>query len=1165
MNFIMKLSSDANRSPLSPKLAQVPGERLQWGGLHGCSASLAIASAARDYPGLILVVTPDMQSASRLERELVFFLSEAQVPVVNFPDWETLPYDLFSPLPELISQRLLTLSRLPRMTRGLLIAPVSTLMQRLAPRQFLDAHCLIVETGQRLNIEEIRLRLEQGGYQCVSQVFSHGEFAVRGSLLDIFPMGSQQPFRIDLFDDEVDTIRTFDPESQRSDEKIPRIELLPAREFPLDENGIGLFRRNYRIQFEGDLQKSLIYQDVSDGRVPSGLEYYLPLFFEQTMTLFDYLPEQHMLIQLEETREQAGRFLDDVRHRYEERRYDLERPILPPDNLYLSEDELVNRIKQRNLITISTSAVPVRTKGYAEPVNYATQVPPPVAFQARSKSPASALKRFLDEAPESKRVLFIAEGAGRRELLQTTLRDLGIPVKPVDSWHRFLEGKETRALCVAPLEQGLWLEDQGIALITETQLYGERVRQERRRRKASQDPDQIVRNLTELHIGAPVVHEDHGVGRYLGLQTLEVGGQTTEFLTLEYAKGDKLYVPVASLHLISRYAGASPEQAPLHRLGGDQWEKIKRKAAKQIRDVAAELLEIYARRAARQGVAFPDPDVEYQEFAASFEFEETPDQQQTIEAVLRDMTSPQPMDRVVCGDVGFGKTEVAMRAAFLATQGNRQVVVLVPTTLLAQQHYQNFADRFADWPIRVESLSRFRTGKQQQQVLDGLAAGTIDIVVGTHKLLSEGIKFHNLGLVIIDEEHRFGVRHKERLKALRSEVDLLTLTATPIPRTLNMAMSGMRDLSIIATPPALRHPVKTFVSQWNDNLIREAIQRELKRGGQIYFLHNEVSTIENMAQRLETLMPGIRLQIAHGQMRERQLEGIMRDFYHQRFSLLVCTTIVESGIDVPTANTIIINRADKLGLAQLHQIRGRVGRSHHRAYAYLLAPPPGNLTSDAKKRLEAIESLEDLGAGFTLATHDLEIRGAGELLGEEQSGQIHEIGFSLYTELLERAVSALKSGRQPELDRPLDHGTEIELNIPALLPEDYLPDVHSRLVLYKRIASARDSGELRDLQVEMIDRFGLLPEAAKNLFAITELKLRSHPLGIRKIEAGPKGARLLFDESPKLDPARLILLIQQQPQRYRLEGGDKLRYLVEMETPETRVKKVHELLDILVD
>ncbi len=718
-------------------------------------------------------------------------------------------------------------------------------------------------------------------------------------------------------------------------------------------------------------------------------------------------------------------------------------------------------------------------------------------------------------------------------------------------------------LCVAPMEQGLWLPQAGLAVITETQLYGERVRQERRRRKVSQDPDQIVRNLTELHIGAPVVHEDHGVGRYLGLQTLEVGGINTEFLALEYARGDKLYVPVASLHLISRYAGASPENAPLHRLGGDQWEKIKRKAAQQVRDVAAELLEIYARRAAHQGFAFPPPDEEYQAFAASFEFEETPDQQQTIEAVLADMASAQPMDRVVCGDVGFGKTEVAMRAAFVATQGHKQVAVLVPTTLLAQQHYQNFADRFADWPVRVEILSRFRTGKQQQQVIEGLHKGAIDIVVGTHKLLSPEIKFKDLGLVIIDEEHRFGVRHKERFKALRSEVDLLTLTATPIPRTLNMAMSGMRDLSVIATPPALRHPVKTFISQWNDALLTEACQRELKRGGQIYFLHNEVKTIENMAERLLGLLPGIRLQVAHGQMRERQLEGIMRDFYHQRFSLLVCTTIVESGIDVPTANTMIINRADKLGLAQLHQIRGRVGRSHHRAYAYLLTPPPKSMTDDAKKRLEAIESLEDLGAGFTLATHDLEIRGAGELLGEEQSGQINEIGFSLYTELLERAVQALKAGRQPELDRPLDHGTEIELNLPALLPEDYLPDVHSRLVLYKRIASARDADELRELQVEMIDRFGLLPQPAKNLFAITELKLRAHPLGIRKIEAGPKGARLLFEEQPKLDPMRLITLIQRRPDTYKLDGSNKLRYLTELEIPEQRVAKMHQLLDTL--
>ncbi|MCU7846266.1 MAG: transcription-repair coupling factor [Candidatus Thiodiazotropha sp. (ex Monitilora ramsayi)] len=1156
--------SRTNSSPFDPQLPKTEGERLQWGQLYGSASALAIANAARIHPGLILVVTIDVQSASRLEQELRFFLHGTGTPVINFPDWETLPYDLFSPLPELISQRLQTLYRLPRMDKGVLVSPVSTLMQRLPPQTFLDANCLMVEKGQLLDIESTRKQLEHSGYQCVSQVLSHGEFAVRGSLIDIYPMGSTTPYRIDLFDDEVDSIRIFEPETQRSAEKLERIELLPAREFPLDETAIALFRRNYRMQFEGDLQRSLIYQDVSDGKLPSGLEYYLPLFFEQTATLFDYLPENRLLIQLEGTHEQAETFMEEVEARFEARRHDIERPLLPPRQLYLDADELVARLKSGSAIRLSTHELPPgRVKGYSDSVNFGTQTLPPVAFQARSQTPAGALNQFI--SGKELRLLFVAESAGRREMLQSTLRDLGIQPTLLSDWQAFLDNESSIGLCVAPLEQALWLETAGIALITETQLYGERVRQERRRRKVSQDPDQIVRNLTELHIGAPVVHEDHGVGRYQGLQTLEVGGLHTEFLTLEYARGDKLYVPVASLHLISRYAGASPENAPLHRLGGDQWEKTKRKAAKQIRDVAAELLEIYARRAARKGIAFPPPDAEYQAFGASFEFEETPDQQQTIDAVLGDMESPQPMDRVVCGDVGFGKTEVAMRAAFMATQGNKQVAVLVPTTLLAQQHFQNFSDRFADWPVKVESLSRFRTAKQQQSVIDGLADGKIDIVVGTHKLLTAGIDFKNLGLVIIDEEHRFGVRHKEKLKALRSEVDLLTLTATPIPRTLNMAMSGMRDLSIIATPPALRHPVKTFVSQWNDGLIIEACQRELKRGGQIYFLHNEVSTIENMAERLEDLLPGIRLQVAHGQMRERQLEGIMRDFYHQRFSLLVCTTIVESGIDIPTANTIIINRADKLGLAQLHQIRGRVGRSHHRAYAYLVTPPPGSMTSDAKKRLEAIESLEDLGAGFTLATHDLEIRGAGELLGDEQSGQIHEIGFTLYTELLERAVAALKSGRQPELDRPLDHGTEVDLNMPALLPEDYLPDVHSRLVLYKRIASAADDADLRELQVEMIDRFGLLPQSAKNLFEITELKLRAHPLGIRKIEAGPKGARLLFDETPAVDPAKLIALIQSKPHTYRLEGGDKLRYIADLETADFRVGKMHDLLDTLTE
>jgi len=759
-----------------------------------------------------------------------------------------------------------------------------------------------------------------------------------------------------------------------------------------------------------------------------------------------------------------------------------------------------------------------------------------------------------------KRLLFVAESAGRREVLRDTLRGFDLKVEMVEGWQAFRKAKAPLCLAIAPIEEGLWLDQDGVALVTESQLLGERIRQERRRAVRVRDPDQIVRNLTELHIGAPVVHEDHGVGRYLGLQTIEAGGIPAEYLTLEYARGDKLYVPVSSLHKIGRYTGASPENAPLHRLGGDQWEKIRRKAAEKVRDVAAELLEIHARRAAAKGFAFPTAGEEYVAFANTFPFEETQDQLIAIDAVLGDMASPQPMDRVVCGDVGFGKTEVAMRAAFQAAQGGKQVAVLVPTTLLAQQHYQNFADRFADWPLRVESLSRFKSAKEQKGVLDGLERGTVDIVVGTHKLLQGGIKFKNLGLVIVDEEHRFGVRHKEQLKALRAEVDLLTLTATPIPRTLNMAMSGLRDLSIIATPPVARHPIKTFVSEWNDALVVEACQRELKRGGQVYFLHNEVETIETQARKIQEMLPDARIQVAHGQMRERDLEAVMRDFYHQRFNILVCTTIVESGIDVPSANTILINRADKLGLAQLHQLRGRVGRSHHRAYAYLITPTPKAMTDDAKKRLEAIESLEDLGAGFTLATHDLEIRGAGELLGEEQSGQIHEIGFSLYSELLERAVKALKSGHNPNLDPPLDHGAEIDLQLPALIPEDYLPDIHSRLVFYKRIASAATKAELDELQVEMIDRFGLLPDPTKALFGITELKLRANPLGIKKIDAGPQGGRILFDGTPNIDPARIIRLIQTRPKEYKLEGGDKLRFVREMEDRETRVERVGQVL-----
>lgn len=1132
-----------------------------WGGLKAAASSLAIASATAENTGVTLIVSDDAQAANRIERELGFFLKGQNKNIYIFPDLETLPYDVFSPLPELISQQLLILHSLARGDQAVVIIPIATLLQRLPPIDYLEANTFLLEAGDKLDIDSFRQRLVRAGYTCVSQVSVHGEFSVRGSVLDFFPMGSDEPLRVDLLDNEVDSIRRFDPDTQRSKDKIAHVRLLPARAFPLDETGISRFRRNYRTLFEGDPQRSLIYRDVSDGHAPGGIEYYLPLFFEATATLFDYLPDDAFLVQLDGIEQAVEGFFKQVDSRYEQRRHDIERPILPPARLFLSMDEYRERAKKCSSAQIQSSEIAQRPRGYADILNFDSKILPPLSLQARAERPAGALQDFIEQADI--RVLFLAESAGRREHLLSTLKDFNISPKVVDNWPGFVASNERIALAVAPLERGLYLEQARIAIITETALYGEKVLQERRRRTAKTDPDHIVRNLTELREGAPVVHEEHGIGQFIGLQKLKIGGMETEFLTLQYAKGDKLYVPVSSLHLISRYTGASSENAPLHKLGGDQWERTKKKAAEKVRDVAAELLDIHARRAAHQGYAFPAAADEYASFAATFEFEETPDQQQAIDKVLADMSADRPMDRVICGDVGFGKTEVAMRAAFQSAQSGKQVAVLAPTTLLAEQHHTNFADRFADWPIRIESLSRFRSAKQQKAIVDNLANGKVDIVIGTHKLLQPSIKFRDLGLVIIDEEHRFGVRHKEQLKALRANVDLLTLTATPIPRTLNMAMAGMRDLSIIATPPAERHPIKTFVSSWDDTLIVEACQRELQRGGQVYVLHNEVSTIENTAGKLQELMPAARIEVAHGQMRERELERIMRDFYHQRFNILVCTTIIESGIDVPSANTIIINRADKLGLAQLHQLRGRVGRSHHRAYAYMITPPTRSLTADAKKRLEAIESLEELGAGFTLATHDLEIRGAGELLGDEQSGQIHEVGFTLYMELLERAVQALKSGKQPELEKPLQHGAEIDLQIPALLPDDYIPDVHTRLVLYKRLSSAANKEDLRELQVEMIDRFGLLPPAAKNLFAVTELKLEVQPIGVKKIEAGPQGGRILFEKDPNIDPAHLIQLIQTRRLEYKLDGGDKLRFTRDMPNPETRVDQVRQVISAL--
>ena len=1136
--------------PLQPVLPPDNRQPLRWGQLYGAAPALAIAAAASRFRGLVLVIAPDSQTAARLNTELRIF-GGPELEILAFPDWETLPYDGFSPHQDILSQRLATLYRLPQRRRGVLVAPVATLMQRLAPRDYLDRYALLLRVGERLDLASFRQQLEAASYLCVSQVAERGEFAVRGSILDLFPMGAARPYRIELFDDDVESIRDFDPDTQLSVNKVQQIELLPAREFALDKDSIARFRQSWRRQFEGDPQRSPLYREVSAGHAPGGIEYYLPLFFEQAATLFDHLPQSTLAIRLDGVDAAMAAFQDQIMDRYEQRRYDAERPLLPPPLLFLQADQVEQAL-------VRYPRVELQEAGDGG-VNFPTAPPPALPLQPRQERPAAALEQFLVDFPG--RALFAVESAGRREALLDLLRGYGLQPTVCETWSEFLAHEELKlALTVAPLEQGLLLTDPPLAIIAEPQLYGDRVRQTRRRTQ-NRDPETIIRNLTDLSLGAPIVHEQHGIGRYAGLERLDMAGIDGEFVVVEYADNGRLYVPVASLHLLSRYTGASPEHAPLHKLGSGQWEKVRRKAAEQASDAAAELLDLYARREARPGYAFSFDESDYIAFAAAFPFEETADQQTAIAAVIADLRSGKPMDRVVCGDVGFGKTEVAMRAAFVAVQDGRQVAVLTPTTLLAQQHYQNFLDRFADWPVRIELLSRFRSAKQQTATLKALAEGKVDILIGTHKLLQNEVQFKLLGLVVIDEEHRFGVRHKERLKALRTEVDILTLTATPIPRTLNLAMAGMRDLSIIATPPAGRLAVKTFVGQWNPATIREACQRELKRGGQIYFLHNEVETIQQMAAQIATLAPQARIAVAHGQMRERDLEQVMLDFYHRRCNLLICTTIIESGIDVPSANTILINRADKLGLAQLHQLRGRVGRSHHRAYAYLIVPPKTAMTTDAVKRLEAIESLEDLGAGFMLASHDLEIRGAGELLGEHQSGQIHEVGFTLYMELLERAVAALKAGKIPQLDRPLDHGPEIDLQSPALIPDDYLPDVHSRLILYKRIASANDESELRELQVEMIDLFGLLPAPVRTLFRATGLKLRAMPMGVKKIEAGPNGGRISFGPEPNLDPTKLVRLIQQQPKVYKLDGKDKLRFIRELPDVERQATAVEELLD----
>ncbi|OOF80374.1 transcription-repair coupling factor [Rodentibacter caecimuris] len=1136
--------------PSNPNDHKILGNVLQ-----GADA-LAISEIAEQHQHLTVVVTPDTRSAVRLSG-ILSELSEQEVKL--FPDWETLPYDTFSPHQDIISSRLSALFHLQNAKKGIFLLPIATLMQRLCPPQYLQHNVLLIKKGDRVVIEQMRLQLESAGYRAVEQVLEHGEYAVRGALLDLFPMGSAVPFRLDFFDDEIDSIRTFDVDTQRTLDEIQSINLLPAHEFPTDDKGIEFFRTQFRETF-GEIRRDPehIYQQISKGTLISGIEYWQPLFFAEMSTLFDYLPEQALFVDMEGNQAQGVRFYQDAKQRYEQRKVDPMRPLLPPERLWLNIDEVNSQLKAYPRITLKNEKVrsSVRQK------NLPVASLPEITIQSQQKEPLGQLRQFIEHFNGN--LLFSVETEGRREALLDLLQPLKIKPKQIQSLTQ--TEQEKFSLLVSSFEQGFIIEQSPpLAIIGEANLLGERVQQRRRDKRKTINPDTLVRNLAELKIGQPVVHLDHGVGRYGGLVTLDAGGIKAEYLLLNYANESKLYVPVTSLHLISRYVGGSDESAPLHKLGNEAWAKSRQKAAEKIRDVAADLLDVYAQREATKGFAFKYDREEFQQFAATFPFEETHDQEMAINAVISDMCQPKAMDRLVCGDVGFGKTEVAMRAAFLAVMNHKQVGVLVPTTLLAQQHYENFKDRFANLPVNVEVLSRFKTAKEQKQILQNLAEGKVDILIGTHKLIQSDVKFHDLGLLIIDEEHRFGVGQKEKIKQLRANIDILTLTATPIPRTLNMAMNGIRDLSIISTPPARRLSIKTFVRQKDDLVVREAILREILRGGQVYYLHNDVASIENTAEKLTALVPEARVVVGHGQMRERELERVMSDFHHQRYNVLVCSTIIETGIDVPTANTIIIERADHFGLAQLHQLRGRVGRSHHQAYAYLLTPPPKMMTKDAQRRLEALESLDNLGAGFILATHDLEIRGAGELLGNEQSGQIETIGFSLYMELLDAAVKALKEGREPSLEELTRQQAEIELRVAALLPDEYLGDVNMRLSFYKRIAAAETRQELDELKVELIDRFGLLPEATKNLLQIAELRLLIEPLKILRIDAGTQGGFIEFSPTTQVAPEKFIQLIQKEPIVYRFDGPSKFKFMKDLSDNKVRLEFVVNLIKFLLE
>ncbi|WP_399677626.1 transcription-repair coupling factor [Xenophilus sp.] len=1140
-----------------------------------------LAEREQQHGRLVALFTAEATDTQRLLDEIAFFAPGLRCAV--FPDWETLPYDSFSPHQDLISERLATLWRISQREVDVVLVPATTALYRLAPPAFLAGYTFQFKTGQKLDEAKFKAQLTLAGYSHVTQVVSPGEYAVRGGLIDLFPMGSPQPFRVDLFDDEIDSIRTFDPDSQRSLYPVPEVRLLPGREFPMDDEARARFRARWRELLEGDPTKSRIYKDMGNGVATAGIEYYLPLFFDETATVFDYLGAASTLVLHGDLEAAFQHFWQDTRERYRLVQGDPERPALPPEALFLSAEQFYGKSKAHPQLAVRTPspvrAEPVEAPGPASTSSARTvgeestsayaefESLPPLAVSRGADDPLTRLKEHIARTPH--RVLVLAESDGRRESLLDFLRASGVSPPAFDSLAEFEEAEGEKAgIATAAVAAGFAWTEAGIDFVTETELFatGPTTRRRGKRQEATSDVDALIKDLSELKVGDPVVHSAHGIGRYRGLVNMDLGSKNAdgtpalqEMLHLEYADKATLYVPVSQLHLVSRYTGVSADEAPLHKLGSGQWEKAKRKAAEQVRDAAAELLNIYARRAAREGFAFRFSAADYEVFANDFGFEETADQKAAIHAVIQDMVSPRPMDRLVCGDVGFGKTEVALRAAFVAVTGGKQVAFLAPTTLLAEQHHQTLVDRFSKWPVKVAEMSRFRSGKEIAAAAKGLADGSVDIVVGTHKLLSGSVKFKNLGLLIIDEEHRFGVRHKEAMKALRAEVDVLTLTATPIPRTLGMALEGLRDLSVIATAPQRRLAIKTFVRNEGTGVIREAVLRELKRGGQCYFLHNEVETIENRRQKLEQILPEARIAVAHGQMPERELERVMRDFVAQRYNILLCSTIIETGIDVPTANTIVISRADKFGLAQLHQLRGRVGRSHHQAYAYLMVPDIEGLTKQAAQRLDAIQQMEELGSGFYLAMHDLEIRGAGEVLGENQSGNMMEIGFQLYNEMLAEAVKSLKEGKEPDLLSPLNVTTEINLHAPALLPDDYCGDVHLRLSFYKKLATAKTSDQIDALLEEIVDRFGKLPAQAQTLIDVHRLRVLARPYGVVKVDAAPGVIHITFKPNPPVDPMAIIGLIQKN-RHIKLAGNEKLRIERELKEPKDRAQMVRDVL-----